>query len=575
MDFIQYFDEEMRYLATAGKDFSSKFPEQAGYLNLTSSEDRDPYVERLMESFAFLTARIRQKLDDDLPEVTEPLLELAAPGFLSPQPSQAILQFGCRPGMLQSAYSIPKGTEVLSNPVGSAYTTCHFKTLNEVNILPLNITDFKQTHDSAQGHGMEFIFTCEAGIEVSSLQLDTLPVYIEGDSALAWGIYELLTKHITYSFIIANGSKVPSNPDGFKIKACAFPPHQDNASHLQPLRDFFSFRDKFRYIEFTGLKALRQAKSGNCFSLVVYVDVPSALPQGLAKDNFRLYTTPITNVFEHTAEPVDLNHHQFEYKITPKQGDSYHIVDVKGALGIDKNTGDKSLYVNFSDFRHNTGSKSGQKYSGCYKIRREWLSDSDQSIHISIASPADTPPRPQYLSLDLICSNGSLPREHIAIGDICNPPSGFPDFIWFKNITRPTPPLNPPRHDKYIWKILSILNMNINSIVSEGVLKEALTLIDWEQSQGSRHIINSIKAVSSTNKTSLKGGRLYNGAQVFITMTDSAFTSHGEADVFGNIINQWLSGYVTINYMVSLKLKFTPSDKYLEWEPITGLCQAV
>lgn len=118
MDFIQYFDEEMRYLATAGKDFSSKFPEQAGYLNLTSSEDRDPYVERLMESFAFLTARIRQKLDDDLPEVTEPLLELAAPGFLSPQPSQAILQFGCRPGMLQSAYSIPKGTEVLSNPVG-------------------------------------------------------------------------------------------------------------------------------------------------------------------------------------------------------------------------------------------------------------------------------------------------------------------------------------------------------------------------------------------------------------------------------------------------------------------------
>ena len=71
-----YYDEEMWYLNEAGKEFERAHPERARFLNITQLDDRDPYVERLFEGFAFLAGRIREKLDDELPELTESLIGL-------------------------------------------------------------------------------------------------------------------------------------------------------------------------------------------------------------------------------------------------------------------------------------------------------------------------------------------------------------------------------------------------------------------------------------------------------------------------------------------------------------------
>ncbi len=70
-DILRYYEAEMRYLREAGKEFAQAFPDRARMLNIDRIGERDPHVERLFEGFAFLMGRLRHKLDDELPELTE------------------------------------------------------------------------------------------------------------------------------------------------------------------------------------------------------------------------------------------------------------------------------------------------------------------------------------------------------------------------------------------------------------------------------------------------------------------------------------------------------------------------
>ncbi|MFW5828820.1 MAG: type VI secretion system baseplate subunit TssF, partial [Planctomycetota bacterium] len=86
-----YFQDELHYLRELGRDFSRHHPELAPFLAESSS---DPSVERMLEGFAFLTSKLREKIDDELPEVSEALLQVLAPHFVRPIPSLTIMQ--CR-----------------------------------------------------------------------------------------------------------------------------------------------------------------------------------------------------------------------------------------------------------------------------------------------------------------------------------------------------------------------------------------------------------------------------------------------------------------------------------------------
>ncbi len=117
----KYYEEELRYLYESGKEFAKAHPDRAAYLNIDAVGDRDPYVERLFEGFAFLTAGIREKLDDSFPELTEGLLRLTAPHLISEIPSCVIAAFQPRSGMLPTTRVLPRGTEALSKAWGGEH----------------------------------------------------------------------------------------------------------------------------------------------------------------------------------------------------------------------------------------------------------------------------------------------------------------------------------------------------------------------------------------------------------------------------------------------------------------------
>ena len=122
----KYYEEELRYLYESGREFANAHPDRAQFLNIDSVGDRDPYVERLFEGFAFLAARIREKIDDSFPQLTEGIINLLWPQLLQELPATAIVQLSPRTGLLQETKTLPRGSEVLSNPVGPDSIACRF-----------------------------------------------------------------------------------------------------------------------------------------------------------------------------------------------------------------------------------------------------------------------------------------------------------------------------------------------------------------------------------------------------------------------------------------------------------------
>ena len=111
--FNRYFQQELSYLKELGAEFAEAHPAVAPMLSGPSS---DPDVERLLEGVAFLTSQIREKLDDEFPEIIHELIQLIWPHYLRPVPSCSIIVFTPKPALKQSL-TVKAGIQVASVPV--------------------------------------------------------------------------------------------------------------------------------------------------------------------------------------------------------------------------------------------------------------------------------------------------------------------------------------------------------------------------------------------------------------------------------------------------------------------------
>src|SRR4051794_33342842 len=96
-ELLPYYNRELSYIRRLATQFATAHPKIAGRLRLGPDSSDDPHVERLIEAFAYLTARVRHKLDDDFPELTEALLGVLYPHYQAPVPSMAVVQFELDP----------------------------------------------------------------------------------------------------------------------------------------------------------------------------------------------------------------------------------------------------------------------------------------------------------------------------------------------------------------------------------------------------------------------------------------------------------------------------------------------
>ena len=139
-ELLHYYERELAFLRQMGADFAAKYPKVASRLMMEPDKCEDPHVERLLEAFAFLAARVHLKIDDDFPEISESLLDIVYPHYLRPIPSMSVVHFAvtAQKGKMTAAARVPKGSTLLSKPVGGV--PCKFTTCYETDVLPMEVT---------------------------------------------------------------------------------------------------------------------------------------------------------------------------------------------------------------------------------------------------------------------------------------------------------------------------------------------------------------------------------------------------------------------------------------------------
>ena len=140
---LRYYNRELQHVREVGAEFAKEFPKVAGRLGLEGLECAAPYVERLLEGFGFLAARVQLKVDAEFPRFTQNLLEMIYPDYLAPTPSMTVVQFqpDLNEGSLANGFTIPRHSVLRSRLGEGEQTACEYRTAHETQLWPVQITE--------------------------------------------------------------------------------------------------------------------------------------------------------------------------------------------------------------------------------------------------------------------------------------------------------------------------------------------------------------------------------------------------------------------------------------------------
>ncbi|MGH7916730.1 MAG: type VI secretion system baseplate subunit TssF, partial [Candidatus Binataceae bacterium] len=311
-ELLTYYEQELSFIRQMGAEFAAHYPKIAGRLLLEPNRCEDPHVERLIQAFALLSARIRHKLDDEFPELTDALLEVLYPHYLTPLPSFSIAQFVIDPdqGKLSGGHRIERDTALLSQPV--AGTPCRFRTCYPVTLWPLEVASARfdapdrYNPPPAAAAVIRLELRCLGGLNFSELDLDTLRFFLNGEGPLVYALYELLFRNACQVRMRGMGEKIPAvvlppsaiKPVGFGSDEGLLPYTARSFLGYRLLQEYFAYPEKFLFFDLTGLKRAARAGFGRTVELLIFLDRLPRLEQPLTPRTFSLGCAPIINLFK-------------------------------------------------------------------------------------------------------------------------------------------------------------------------------------------------------------------------------------------------------------------------------------
>ncbi len=577
----KYYEEELRYLYESGRQFAKAHPDQAKFLNIDAVGDRDPYVERLFEGFAFLAARIREKLDDSFPEFSEGMIDLLWPHLQQEIPSVAMVEFKPRSGYLAETKVLPRGTELLSRPTGPENVICAFTTTQEVPLNPVSLATVEKRVDTKGKGTLTFRFRIEQGITWPQVRLDPLRLYLHAELPVALTLHELLTRHVASAKIVYDdgGSGKEMVLDGrIAVTAGGLTPGEallpcDSRAYwgYALLLEYFAYPEKFLFVDLHGLdqdpfKALENPPDRCAVSLTFDCDFPRDRPFGT--ETFRLFCSPAVNLFKRTTEPVPTKITENEYLVIAdiERPASYAAHSIVSVTGIDRVSGERINYEPLHSFR---GAAGGSSRSFTARYRRGSGKKRELLLTIGGRRPGQDVLSEENLSIEAYFTNGSVARDDIGENGIAFPGSDFPNAVSFTNITRPTLPCQPPP-DEHRWTFLAHLGASYSSLASAESLKAFLKLYDWSGSEGRRRRIEAVKEVTMQPSETLFRGSLVRGVKYTVMIEEAAFADLHDLHLFGEVLAAFFSHYVSINSFFNLELSARPSGRTLGWESLRG-----
>jgi type VI secretion system protein ImpG len=572
---LQYFDAEMRYLREAGKEFATAFPDRAAQLNLDKPGAQDPFVERLFEGFAFLMGRLREKLDDDLPELTEGLVSLLWPHYLRTIPSLSIVELAPDLHEMKRSERIAKGFEVLSRPIGPRHTQCRYTTTQDMTLQPLALQALRLGHEPDGRSLLRLRFARGALAEWGQIELGRLALYLNGDAPMASLLHQALTVNAQAFYVRVPGQteRKPLDawftPKGFADEDRLWPKGDSAFSGYQLLLEYFTFREKFMFVTLCGLEQLNLAPETPWFELEVVLS--EAWPEGveLNTEHMRLHAVPVINLFSLEADPLNLDPLQTDYLLRPMRLQDGHIEIYSVDQVSASSKGERHDYVPFTSFRHKGGmlrDEAPERYfhtrlkRGAHGLHDTWLVlggegfDSDRAFDN------------QSLSLRLTGTHGQLPRKALQSTLLDTAVQSAQVPIRVRNLCAPTLPCYPPNRDRFHWRVLSHLGSNFLPMLdSAEVLRGTLALYDWTDSELNRRRLAAIVEVRHHLIQRFEKGFLLRGVDIEVTLDVNGFSGEGDINLFGEMLSRFFALYADIHLFTQLTLILQPTGKSLRW----------
>lgn len=565
----RYFDDEMRALQESGREFARLYPDQARYLRPDSQADRDPHVERLFEGFALLTGRIRERLDDEMPEYTEGLCRLLYPHYLRPVPALTVIEFTPNPGLLQQTAIVDAGFETRSAPVGEERTTCRFTTTSAVRLQPFSLSDVKVAWPTPALSTLTLRLDLDNGIEWSALDLDPLTLFFGADPAIGSTLRLFLAHHLT-GITVRAGTAVRSLPsDAVHLAGQAgdtgvLPRADSTFPGFQRLQEYLAFRPRFAFADVRGLDRLDLPEDAPPLELEFQFNRALPHDQPITTEQVRLYCSPAINLFEDSVEPVHVMHRQSEYRVRAdsQRPDGIEVYDLVSVVGMLDTTGERFTYEPFHAFLW----PSGRFYE---EVTRPGENGRRQT-YIAIGGGTDTDPL--TLSITARCTNGNLPHDTLQSGSLSRPGPGSTNLATFRNLGRPSRSQRPPLDsgEGFLWRLVAYLALNRTSIASPDALGGLLALHDWSGDPANARRIGGLHDVSWRPAEALLRGGIMRGAEAVVEVKDEPFLDDGDLHLFGSVLSAVLADYATINSFVHLDLTARPSGRHYRWTPRTG-----
>jgi type VI secretion system protein ImpG len=600
---LHLYEAELAFVRDMGGEFAREFPKIAARLNLGSLDVADPYVERLFEGFALLSARVQLKLTAEFPTFTQSLLQMVYPHYLAPTPSMAVVQIRPDAGLrgIPQGVMLPPGT-VLRSLLGTEdQTNCEFRTAHAVQLLPIELAEAEYIASPAAltALGLPEQPGVKAAIRLklratgeapfARIALASLPLFLAGPDGSRVRLYEQLVTNLAGIFVRPAQRQQPwqdrlpptaLRPLGFEADQALLPRTPVSFDGYRLLAEYHAMPERFLFVELAGLDKAASRCGGHELEIILLLNRSEPLlAAGFGPDQFGLFCTPAINLFPKRADRVNLNdrdaeHHVVPDRVRPLDFEIFSVAAVEGYAADGSAPQPFRPFYSTNDLARNSGDL------GYYMLRREPRQVSGRSrqrgprssylgheVYISLVDPEQAPVAHglRQLGLDLLCTNRDLPlsmpvgKQHTDFTIAVSAPVAA-----VRCLVGPTVPRPCRTGGEYAWRFISHLGLNYLSLVDTdtgqgaAALREMLQLYVPSPTSVAARQLEGLRSVASQPIVRRLPGAgpiaVGRGLEITLTLDETPFGGAGGI-LLASVLDRFFAKYVSINAFTETVLR--------------------
>ncbi len=596
-DLLDYYQRELSYLRHEGAEFARRYPRVAARLELSGAESPDPHVERLLESFAFLTGRLQRTLDAEFPQIPAALLAVLYPHLTAPVPSMAIAQFKVDPDQARAAlgFAIPENTQLFAESAEGV--PCWFRTGYPVSLWPIEVAA------AAIRPAAEFAFLDQrtdvavvlrlvlrglGRVGFADLAPPALRLHINAVPVAGGTLYEALLNQVREVAIRPVGQAQPTRtlpascirPVGFEPAEDVLPWDRHAHAAYRLIQEYFVFPEKFMFVDLEGLGDLGDGAEAELLFLLA---TPPRRRLTLDARVFQLNCTPIINLFRRTTEPVRIDHTRVDYRLVPdshreRATEIHSILKVSARSAFED---DSTTIQPFYAFDHAGPPSDRPEPRAFWLARRQPTGRADLPGSDMVLSFVDldvNPARPptQLVFAHTLCTNRGVAAQ-LPVGAQLHAEVDAP-LAGVACLSKPTRQLAPPFDGQTLWRLVSHLSLNQLSLAGGEAglraLREILLLYAAFDDATVRSQLAGLSGLACREVVRRIGTEAWRGfcrgIEIRLELDEDRFVG-SHPFLLAAVLNRFFGLYAAVNAFTQLTLTSRQRDGvWKTWPPLAG-----